>query len=227
MLLGVTGSRKSKMAATKQEVLISRLVDKIATKFQRLHPCFRGLAVVVCGARYHGLIRLLESRTNLQGLKNRCSGSAVFWKPTARILLRKYCLPLWHCYHFVFLYLLPFVRIIYIQFMHVVSITEIRAAISTILYIIYDVTVCLSFRQTMLPSKASFELNIWSVWFVYWCRQEISTIPARFHIFRSGKMLKPKSNGFLKTETAVFQKTEPKLKSQFCTPLTSNSMVLL
>ena len=38
----VIGSRKSKMAAVKPEVLISQLVDKIATPFQQLTPHFRG-----------------------------------------------------------------------------------------------------------------------------------------------------------------------------------------
>src|SRR5258706_234493 len=33
---------KSKMAAVKPEVLVSRLVHEIETKFQRLYPCFRG-----------------------------------------------------------------------------------------------------------------------------------------------------------------------------------------
>jgi hypothetical protein len=41
-LSDVTGSRNSKMAATKPEVLISRLVYYIATRFQRLPPYLRG-----------------------------------------------------------------------------------------------------------------------------------------------------------------------------------------
>ena len=40
ILSDVTGSRKSKMAAIKLEILISRLLDKIATPFQRLTPIF-------------------------------------------------------------------------------------------------------------------------------------------------------------------------------------------
>ena len=36
-----TGSQKSKMAAAKPEILISHLVDWIATRFQRLPPHFR------------------------------------------------------------------------------------------------------------------------------------------------------------------------------------------
>ena len=41
MLSGVTGSRKKiKMAAAKPEVLISQLLDKIATPVQRLIPIF-------------------------------------------------------------------------------------------------------------------------------------------------------------------------------------------
>jgi hypothetical protein len=35
------------MAASKPEVLRSQLVDGIGTKFQRLHPCFRGPATPV------------------------------------------------------------------------------------------------------------------------------------------------------------------------------------
>jgi hypothetical protein len=39
------------MAAAKPEVLISRLADQIAARFQRLRPCFRGQAIQVnyCG----------------------------------------------------------------------------------------------------------------------------------------------------------------------------------
>ena len=36
-----TGSRKSKMAATKSEALVSQLVDKIGTQCHRLHLCFQ------------------------------------------------------------------------------------------------------------------------------------------------------------------------------------------
>src|SRR5664279_2646159 len=36
LIPGVTGSRKFKIAATKPEILISPLQDKIATKFQRI-----------------------------------------------------------------------------------------------------------------------------------------------------------------------------------------------
>src|SRR5208282_1359077 len=42
ILSDVTGSKKFKMAADKPEVLISRLLDKIASKFQRQSLCFRG-----------------------------------------------------------------------------------------------------------------------------------------------------------------------------------------
>jgi len=42
ILSDVTGSQKSKMAASNQEIRISRLVDMIATKFQRLPPFFGG-----------------------------------------------------------------------------------------------------------------------------------------------------------------------------------------
>jgi len=41
MLRDLTGSAKSKMAATKPEVTISQFVDKLATKFQWLHLSFR------------------------------------------------------------------------------------------------------------------------------------------------------------------------------------------
>src|SRR5271157_3801186 len=44
ILSDVTGSRKSKMAANKLVIRISRLLDKIATPFQRLTPNFRGPA---------------------------------------------------------------------------------------------------------------------------------------------------------------------------------------
>ena len=40
ILPDVTGSGKSKMAAVKQEIFISPLLDKIATKFQRLPQVF-------------------------------------------------------------------------------------------------------------------------------------------------------------------------------------------
>ena len=40
---GETGSGKSKMAASKLEIHLSPHVQKIATKFQRLYLCFRGL----------------------------------------------------------------------------------------------------------------------------------------------------------------------------------------
>jgi hypothetical protein len=38
MLCDQIASRKSKMAASKPEVLISQLVDELVTKFQRLSP---------------------------------------------------------------------------------------------------------------------------------------------------------------------------------------------
>ena len=41
VLIDVTGNDKSKMAATKPKILVSRLSYKIAAKFQRLHPHFR------------------------------------------------------------------------------------------------------------------------------------------------------------------------------------------
>ena len=44
MLQNLTGSAKIKMAATIPEVTISQLVDKLATKFQRLHQCSNGPA---------------------------------------------------------------------------------------------------------------------------------------------------------------------------------------
>ena len=44
MLCDLTGSAKFKMAATKPEVTISQLPDKLATKFKRLHPYFKGPA---------------------------------------------------------------------------------------------------------------------------------------------------------------------------------------
>src|SRR5664279_3558025 len=44
ILSDIIGSRKSKMAAGKPEVLISQLSDNIETRFQRLPPHFRGLA---------------------------------------------------------------------------------------------------------------------------------------------------------------------------------------
>ena len=40
-----TGSGKSKMAASKPEILLSRLVDEIETKSQRLNLHFRGQAI--------------------------------------------------------------------------------------------------------------------------------------------------------------------------------------
>jgi len=42
ILPDVNGSRKFKMAAVKQEVHVSQLVDKIESKFQRHLSCFRG-----------------------------------------------------------------------------------------------------------------------------------------------------------------------------------------
>jgi len=42
MLYNLTGSKKSNMAAFKPEVPISKLVNKIGTKVQRLYTCFRG-----------------------------------------------------------------------------------------------------------------------------------------------------------------------------------------
>jgi len=42
ILSDVTGSQKSKMAASNLEILISRLVNMIATRFQRLPLCFVG-----------------------------------------------------------------------------------------------------------------------------------------------------------------------------------------
>jgi hypothetical protein len=45
ILCDATGSHKSKMAAAKPEVRISLLSDKIATRFQRLPPGFRGPAI--------------------------------------------------------------------------------------------------------------------------------------------------------------------------------------
>jgi len=44
MLYDQTGSEKSNMAAFKPEVPISKLVDKIGMKIQRLYICFRGPA---------------------------------------------------------------------------------------------------------------------------------------------------------------------------------------
>ena len=41
MLHDLNGKAKSKMGATKPEVTISQFVDKLATKFQRLHPYFK------------------------------------------------------------------------------------------------------------------------------------------------------------------------------------------
>jgi len=40
ILFDVTGSQKSKMAASNLEIRLSRLVDMIAMKFQWLPPCF-------------------------------------------------------------------------------------------------------------------------------------------------------------------------------------------
>ena len=45
ILCDVTGSQKPKMAASNLEIRISRLVDMIATKLQRLPPCYRGQAI--------------------------------------------------------------------------------------------------------------------------------------------------------------------------------------
>jgi len=42
MLSNVSGSRKSEMAAVKQEVHESLLVDIMKSEFQRHLPCFRG-----------------------------------------------------------------------------------------------------------------------------------------------------------------------------------------
>jgi len=46
IMSGVRGAQKSKMAAAIPEVPITRLVDKIATQFQRLIPCFRGPDII-------------------------------------------------------------------------------------------------------------------------------------------------------------------------------------
>ena len=43
VLIEVTGNHKSKMAAAKPEVLISHLIYKIATKFQRLNTHIFGV----------------------------------------------------------------------------------------------------------------------------------------------------------------------------------------
>jgi len=45
MLYDQTGSKKSNIAAFQPEVLLSKLVDKIGTKVQRLYTCFRGQAI--------------------------------------------------------------------------------------------------------------------------------------------------------------------------------------
>jgi len=42
ILPDVNGSLKSKMAAVKQKVHVSQLVDMIESKFQRHIPCFQG-----------------------------------------------------------------------------------------------------------------------------------------------------------------------------------------
>jgi len=44
MLYDQTGSAKSDMAAFKPEIPISKFVDNIETKVQRLYTCFRGPA---------------------------------------------------------------------------------------------------------------------------------------------------------------------------------------
>ena len=44
ILWDLTGSAKSKIAATKPKVTISQLVDKLATKFLPLHLCVKGPA---------------------------------------------------------------------------------------------------------------------------------------------------------------------------------------
>ena len=41
----VTGSRKCKMTTAKPKVLIFQHVDMMATKYQLLNPCFKGLAI--------------------------------------------------------------------------------------------------------------------------------------------------------------------------------------
>jgi len=45
MLYDETGSGKSNMAACKQEVHITQLVDVMEMKFLRLYLCFRGQAI--------------------------------------------------------------------------------------------------------------------------------------------------------------------------------------
>ena len=45
ILCGASGSQKSKMAAQKDEVLISQQVYNIAAKFQQRHPCFWGWGI--------------------------------------------------------------------------------------------------------------------------------------------------------------------------------------
>ena len=45
LLCDASGSQKSKMAGSQTEILISQLVHNVATKFQRLYPCFQGLEI--------------------------------------------------------------------------------------------------------------------------------------------------------------------------------------
>ena len=69
ILSDVTGSRKSKMAAIKLEILISRLLDKIATPFQRLTPIF-GVQEVTSGSICNSAAESLDPKMG----DNRWSG---------------------------------------------------------------------------------------------------------------------------------------------------------
>jgi len=63
ILSDITGSQKSKMAASNLEIRLSRLVDMIVTKFQRLWPMF-------LGARYPTvLLEILSDVTGSQKSK--------------------------------------------------------------------------------------------------------------------------------------------------------------
>src|SRR5664279_3354457 len=71
IIYNIIGARKSKMAATYPEVLISQLVDEIENRFQRLTPHFRGPAT----QWYYGRF---------------CPTKGEFRKPRWRPLNRKY-----------------------------------------------------------------------------------------------------------------------------------------
>ena len=58
-----TASQKSNMAAAKQEVLISQVLDEIETKFQMVHPHFWGPAFQWSGCQHCGIKPEVRNQT--------------------------------------------------------------------------------------------------------------------------------------------------------------------